>query len=129
VKKVRELKAKHPDTYQEKPPTKRLAAINKLAFDVIPQDPASEKFRQGNTLGPQYRHWRRAKFFQQYRLFFRYNESSRIIILGWVNNENEKRAYGSKSDAYATFRKRLQAGDPPADWTDLMKEASALVSE
>jgi toxin YhaV len=82
VEKVRELKAKHPDTYQKKPPTKRLAAINKLALDVIPQDPASEKFRQGTTLGPQYRHWRRAKFFQQYRLFFRYTESSRIIILG-----------------------------------------------
>jgi toxin YhaV len=48
-------------------------------------------------------HWFRAKFFQQYRLFFRYHRESRIIIYAWVNDEESKRAYESASDAYRTF--------------------------
>jgi hypothetical protein len=34
----------------------------------------------------------RARFFQQYRLFFRYHRASRIIVYAWVNDEHAKRA-------------------------------------
>lgn len=67
--------------------TKRLAAILKLAFEEIPKDPTRTAYRQGDTLGDQNKHWFRAKFFQQYRLFFRCSSSHRTIILAWVNNE------------------------------------------
>lgn len=67
---VEELKRKDPDGYQKKNASKRLAAIVKLAFDLIPQDPSRPDYRQGNTLGAEHKHWFRAKFFQQYRLFF-----------------------------------------------------------
>ena len=89
----------------------------------IPQDPSRKEFQQGSTLGNEYRHWRRAKFFQQYRLFFRFHSRSKVIVLGWVNDEQSKRAYGSKSDAYRVFQAMLASGHPPDDWEELLQEA------
>ena len=101
----------------------RLAAIAKLAFEVIPQDPARAEYRQGNTLGDEHKHWFRAKFFQQYRLFFRYHASSKVIVYAWVNDDDTKRAYESSDDAYRVFRKMLESGHPPGDWDQLLAEA------
>lgn len=120
---VEDLRQKYPKDYKQKNATKRLAAIAKLAFDVIPQDPTHNNYRQGATLGDDYKHWFRAKFFQQYRLFFRYHQESKIIVFAWVNDENSKRAYNSNTDAYRVFQKMLESGHPPDDWNDLLKEA------
>lgn len=116
-------KRKDPTGYRGKNAFKRLAAIVRLAFDQIPQDPGKPEYRQGCTLGEQHKHWFRAKFFQQYRLFFRYHTASRIIVLAWVNDEDTKRAYSSNDDAYRVFRKMLDTGHPPDDWEQLLKEA------
>ena len=70
VQQVEVLKERDPVEYVKKNANKRLAAIAKLAFDVIPQDPTRLEYRQGNTLGSDYKHWFRAKFFQQYRCSF-----------------------------------------------------------
>jgi toxin YhaV len=115
------LKAKDPVGYVNKNATKRLAAIAKLAFDVIPQDPTKPEYRQGHTLGGDHKHWFRASFFQQYRLFFRYHAPSQVIVLAWVNDEDTKRAYDSGDDAYRVFRKMLASGHPPDDWDQLLK--------
>jgi toxin YhaV len=123
LKQVEKLREKHPLDYQQKNATKRLAAIAKLAFDVIPQDPTRSDDRQGTTLGDEYKHWFRAKFFQQYRLFFRYHQESKVIVFAWVNDEKCKRAYDSKTDAYQVFQKMLESGHPPDDWHDLVTEA------
>lgn len=120
---VKRLTIKDPDKYKNKNVTKRLAAIAKLAFEVIPQDPTSSDYRQGTTLGNENKHWFRAKFFQQYRLFFRYQLKNKIIVFAWVNDENSKRAYGSNTDAYRVFKKMLESGHPPDDWDLLLKEA------
>ncbi|PSB19449.1 type II toxin-antitoxin system YhaV family toxin [Phormidesmis priestleyi ULC007] len=120
---VEQLRQKHPKDYKKKNATKRLAAMAKLAFDVIPQDPTRSDYRQGTTLGDEYKHWFRAKFFQQYRLFFRCHQQSKIIVFVWVNDENSKRAYNSNTDAYRVFRKMLEGGHPPDDWNDLLKDA------
>jgi toxin YhaV len=48
---VESLRQKYPEDYQRKNATKRLAAIAKLAFDIIPQDPTRSEYRQGTTLG------------------------------------------------------------------------------
>lgn len=122
---VENLRQKYPEDYKKKNATKRLAAIVKLAFDVIPQDPTLSDYRQGTTLGDDYKHWFRAKFFQQYRLFFRYHQESKIIVFAWVNDENSKRAYDSKIDAYRVFKKMLESGNPPDDWNDLLKDAES----
>jgi toxin YhaV len=121
---VETLRQKHPKDYQKKKATKCLAAIAKLVFDTIPQDPTRSDYRQGSTLGDDYKHWFRAKFFQQYRLFFRYHQENRIIIFVWVNDENSKRAYGSKTDAYLVFKKMLESGDPPNSWDALLQNAT-----
>ncbi|WP_341734851.1 type II toxin-antitoxin system YhaV family toxin [Microcoleus sp. EPA2] len=120
---VEHLRQKYPQDYKHKNATKRLAAIAKLAFDVIPQDPTRSDYRQGDTLGDDYKHWFRAKFFQQYRLFFRYHQEGKIIVFAWVNDENSKRAYDSKTDAYRIFKKMLESGIPPDNWDDLLKDA------
>jgi toxin YhaV len=122
---VEELKQKLPQEYVQKNATKRLAAIVKLAFEVIPQDPEKDEYRQGDTLGDDRKHWFRAQFFQQYRLFFRYHKSSKIIVFGWVNDDKTKRAYGASSDAHRVFGKMLEKGQPPDDWDQLLKEAKS----
>lgn len=126
IKEVEEICKKNPLHYKEKNATKRLAAIRKLIFEKIPQDPTLPEYRQGTTLGEENKHWFRAKFFQQYRLFFRYHLESKIIVYAWVNDENTKRAYGNKSDAYCVFKKMLNSGRPPSDWNNLIKEAESL---
>lgn len=126
IGKVEKLKAHDSSSYQKNNVTKRLAAINKLAFEIIPGNPSDSRYRQGLTLGSDRKHWFRAKFFQQYRLFFRYDKTSKIIIYAWVNDENSKRAYGSKSDAYSVFGKLVNAGTPPDNWEDLISECVSL---
>jgi toxin YhaV len=121
--KVEGLRQKDPLTYKQKNSTKRLAAISKLIFDVIPNDPTLREYRQGNTFGSDYSHWVRVKFFQQYRLFFRYHLEAKIIIYAWVNDEDTKRAYESRSDAYLIFSKMLKKGAPPNDWSQLLVES------
>ena len=124
TREVESLKARDPLNFGSKNATKRLAAITKLAFEKIPDDPSALEYRQGSTLGSNNKHWFRAKFFQQYRLFFRYHQESKIIIYAWVNDDSTKRAYDSKTDAYLVFKKMLQNGNPPNTWDELLKAAN-----
>ncbi|NJL18985.1 MAG: type II toxin-antitoxin system YhaV family toxin [Bdellovibrionaceae bacterium] len=128
VVEVEEERSKDPAGYRDKKKTKLLAAILKIAFEVIPRDPADRMFQQGKTLGKEYRHWRRAKFFEgRFRLFFRYSSAARIIVLAWVNDEETLRTYGSKTDAYAVFQGMLKKNRPPDDWDALLREAAGGV--
>lgn len=123
ARQVEALRKRDPSGYAKKNAAKRLRAIVKLAFELIPQDPARPEYRQGKTLGADHAHWFRAKFFQQYRLFFRYHATSKIIVYAWVNDEDTKRAYESNDDAYRTFRRMLMSGYPPDDWDQLLAQA------
>ena len=80
-----------------------------------------DAFKLGKTLGDGNTHWYRAKFYQQYRLFFRFNSRAKIIVYAWVNDTKTKRAYESKSDAYLIFQKMLKRNRPPSDWDELVK--------
>jgi toxin YhaV len=123
---VESLKKKDPINFSKKNSAKRLAAITKLAFDIIPQDPSKPEYQQGSTLGEAHKHWFRAKFFQQYRLFFRFHAASKIIVYTWVNDEDTKRAYESSNDAYRVFRRMLESGCPPDDWNQLLDQAKPV---
>ncbi len=127
AREVVRLRQKDPTGYTNKNASKRLKAILALALETIPQDPSRSEYRQGDTLGKEYKHWRRAKFFQQYRLFFRYDSGTRVIVYAWVNDEDTKRAYGSSNDAYRLFGRMLDKGNPPDDWEALMKAGKPLV--
>lgn len=123
---VEKARTKDPTGYKKKRAAKLLAAVLKVAFEDIPGDPTRDSYRQGDTLGEDYKHWFRAKFLQQFRLFFRYQQSegTKIVILAWVNDDSTLRAYGSATDAYAVFRKMLKRGTPPDEWKTLMAAAS-----
>lgn len=124
IEQVERDKQRHPETYRTRAAAKRLAAIRKLAFQDIPSNPSDPRYRLGNTLGAANRVWRRAKFFQQYRLFFRYREEERVIVLAWVNNPESLRAYNSKRDAYRVFGSMLGDGNPPSTWQELISAAN-----
>lgn len=120
------IASQRPESYRLHPKTKRLATLEKLVFEVIPSDPANALWRQGNTLGPENRGWRRAKFGGQYRLFFRYDSASKIIVYGWMNDENSLRARKSKKDAYSVFARMLESGNPPSHWDDLLEQSAVM---
>lgn len=122
---VERLREKDPRGWRKSANTKLLAALHKLVFETIPEDPTRPEYRQGETLGRDRKHWFRAKFGGgRFRLFFRYSTSARVIIFAWVNDETTLRTYGSKTDAYAVFRKMLDKGNPPDDWASLVKAVS-----
>lgn len=97
-----------------------LTALTALILDVVPSDPNRDEYRQGNTMGPAFRHWRRAKIGRRFRLFFRFDSKMRIIIFAWVNDEHTLRSSGAKTDPYIVFQKMLKSGHPPDDWDALL---------
>lgn len=123
---VERLRERDAAGFAKKAAAKRLGAIQKLAFDIIPADPQKADYRLRDALGEEYHHWFRAKFFQQHRLFFRYSAATKLIIYAWVNDEGTKRAYESNTDAYRVFAKMLERGNPPDTWDALLRASAAL---
>lgn len=99
---------------------KLFGMLSKAIYERIPANPAADEFRQGNTLGPKYRHWRRVKFGGRFRLYFRFDSKSRVIIFAWVNDEKSLRKQGAKSDPYQMFKAMLNGGNPPDDMPALL---------
>lgn len=122
---VERARQQDPKGYESNANVRLFAALSKLIFDAIPGDPNREEYRQGNTMGSTFRHWRRAKIGQRFRLFFRFDSKSRIIIFAWVNDETTLRSSGSKTDPYAVFRRMLERGHPPDDWAELTASSQA----
>lgn len=116
---VERLRVADPENYRRTPAAKLLAAVRDATLRDIPQDPGADRYRQGNTLGPEYRHWRRDKFFQRFRLFFRYSSDPAMIAYVWLNDDSTLRKSGARTDAYAVFRAMLERGRPPTYWEDL----------
>jgi toxin YhaV len=59
----------------------------------------------------------------RYRLFYRFDSTARLILYAWVNDEQNLRTYGSRTDAYAVFRDMVADGTPPKDWAALRAAA------
>jgi len=123
---VERLSATRPETYKEHPKTKLLATIHRYITEIIPHNPNAPDFRQGDSLGPDNRHWFRAKFHQRYRLFFRFSTKDSVIVYAWVNDEFTLRKAGSRTDVYAVFKSMLDAGDPPRTLDDLLTRAKEM---
>ncbi len=123
---VEKKRKKDPSGYGHSAEAKLLAAIFRVTTDVVPSNPCDPSYRQGKTLGSEHTNWFRAKFFQQYRLFFRFDTKAKIIIYASVNDTQTKRAYESKSDAYAVFKKMLDDGYPPSSWDELKTQAKGM---
>lgn len=122
---VERLREKDPAGYRRTPVAKLLAAVRDATLREIPPDPGADRYRQGKTLGPEYRHWRRHKFFQRFRFFFRYSSEPALIAYVWLNDDSTLRKGGARTDVYAVFRTMLERGRPPTDWEDLVRECRA----
>lgn len=126
VAEVTRLRAADPSGYRQHPKAKLLKRILDLIELEIPRDPAAAEYALGNTLGPEHRHWRRAKFLGRFRLFFRYSSKDRVIVYAWVNDEKTLRKLGGRKDPYTIFNTLLRKGRPPDAWDALMRDASTL---
>lgn len=128
------IQAQQPDSFQNHQTVKLLGRITQLISEEIPADPAHERWNQGNTLGKDYRHWKRAKFgpSRRYRLFFRYDAKSKekgkgkAIVYAWVNDDKTKRKEGDKNDPYAIFARGLERGEPPDSFEALMEQSQEV---
>jgi len=116
---ARRAEQNDPQGFESNANVKLINASSHLMLEVVPSDPSRDEYRQGNTLGAAYHHWRRAKIGRRFRLFFRYDSKAKVIVFAWVNNEQTLRSTGSKSDPYAVFEKMLGLGNPPDDWIAL----------
>jgi toxin YhaV len=125
---VTALKAADPATWKDHPKAKLLERIRRIVFEEIPAAPDAPEFLQGNTLGQTNRRWRRVKFLQRFRLFFRFDSASKVIVIAWVNDENTLRKAGAKTDPYRVFARQLARGDPPSDWSDLLAKVKLPAS-
>jgi toxin YhaV len=112
-----------PEGFESNANVKLFRGLSQLMLETVPTDPARDEYRQGNTLGPAHRHWRRAKIGRRFRLFFRYDSKAKVIVYAWVNDETTLRSSGSKSDPYAVCEKMLGRGNPPDDWNALVAVA------
>ena len=113
-------KAQDPAGFESNANVKLFDALATLILEVVPRDPNRDEYRQGNTMGPAFRHWRRAKIGRRFRLFFRFDSKTKIIIFAWVNDEHTLRSSGAKTDPYIVFQKMLKSGHPPDDWDALL---------
>ncbi len=118
---VERLRANDPEGYRRAPAAKLLAAVRDGVLRDIPANPGHDGYRQGNTMGAEHSHWRRASFFERFRLFFRYSSTHRVIVYAWLNDERTLRKSGARTDPYVVFRKMLEAGRPPDDWDALLR--------
>lgn len=117
---VEREKAKDPDGAPG-PNAKLLAHLLDLMFDKIPQRPGDAIYRGGDSLPAG---WFRGKTGNgRYRLFYRFDSTTRLIVYAWVNDEQNLRTYGSRTDAYAVFCDMVADGNPPRDWSALRAAA------
>jgi toxin YhaV len=126
VDQVEAAARRDPEGYRSGTAAKLLATINRYVRVIIPGDPTAAEFRLGNTLGPDNRHWFRAKFHQRYRLFFRFSSKEKVIVYAWVSDEQTLRKAGSRTDPYSVFRTMLEAGDPPGSMEALLARVREL---
>ena len=129
VSQVEALAVQTPETFKNHAATKLLATIKRYILEIIPADPNAAEFRQGNTLGPDNRHWFRAKFHDRYRLFYRFSSQDKVIIYAWVNEQDSSRKAGAKTDPYTIFQSMLAAGDPPSSMAQLMNISKEMTEK
>lgn len=117
---VQRAQRRDPAGYASNSNVKLFQGLSRLMLEVIPLDPSQNEYRQGSTLGPRYRHWRRVKIGRRFRLFFRYDTRAKVIVYAWVNDQSTLRSSRSRTDPCTVFARMLTQGNPPEDWASLM---------
>ncbi|MEO0708993.1 MAG: type II toxin-antitoxin system YhaV family toxin [Cyanobacteria bacterium J06649_5] len=123
---VKKIKERNPESWESNRIISLYKAIARTCLVEVPNNPADSRYRQGNTLGKAYRHWFRAKPANRHRLFFRYDDKSRVVAYVWINGLKQLRAAGSKRDPYAVFAKLLAKGEIPDSWPALVESCDVI---
>lgn len=125
--------ARTDETLYEHPLYKLLDNVTSAMYEYVPRDPQSRDFNLGTTLDKskqrKYTSWKRVKkqMPARYRLFFRFNtQQPKTIVYAWLNNEENIRKAGSKSDVYAVFTKMLKNGTVPDNWSELIAKSNSV---
>lgn len=129
IEEAEALAGEDPDGFHQHPHYKLFEKVDNSIRERVPANPAAPEYLQGNTLGKDCRHWRRAKagLPNRYRLFFQFrSDAPKSIIYAWLNDEVTLRKDGARTDVYAVFKAMLKNGEVPTTYADLMK-ASAPV--
>ena len=94
----------------------------------IANDPTSDKYLLGNTMGKEHRDWRRSKQYlpNRYRLFFKYFSKELEIYYAWLNDENTLRKDGAKTDCYNVFQSFLDSETISSDRENLQNTAQKI---
>ena len=116
---ARRPKTQDPRGFESNANVKLLNALAQLMLETVPSGPDRDEYRQEDTMGAAFRHWRRAKIGRRFRLFLRFDSRSRVIIFAWVNDESTLRSSGSRTDPCVVFQKMLKRGHPADDWATL----------
>src|SRR3546814_19627453 len=67
-----------PQGFESNANVKLINALSHLMLEVVPSDPSRDEYRQGNTLGAAYRHWRRAQIGRRFRQIGRASRRARV---------------------------------------------------
>ena len=114
--------------FKAHPDGKLFAALVNIVHELVPADPDAPQFLLGNTLGTQYRGWRRVKgngLPGRMRLCFKFSASQQVIVYAWLNDAKTLRKQGDATDVYAVFQRMLKSGNPPGSFDDLMKRVAS----
>jgi toxin YhaV len=60
-----------------------LAALTRLAFGTLPENPLRSEYRAPEASGDEDGHWYCAEYWPQSRLFFRCDPGARLLIYAW----------------------------------------------
>ncbi|WP_434673759.1 type II toxin-antitoxin system YhaV family toxin [Pseudomonas sp. R1-15] len=127
---VERVMANDPENFHHHPVYKLFDAVSANILINVPSDPTHPCYRQGNTLGRDFKHWFRVKkqgIPPRYRLFFQFrSEAPMTIIYAWLNDERALRKDGDKNDVYAVFTAMLLNGKMPNSYTDLIAACDVL---
>lgn len=125
---VSHLAHNNPNTFVTHPKAKLLKSVLFEIGTDVPNNPDDPKFRQGKTLGDDYKHWRRVKkgLPQRYRLFFMFRANRSSIVYAWLNDDNTLRKKGSKTDVYNVFKRMLKKGEIPDSFDELVSKSNDI---
>ncbi|MCM0081533.1 type II toxin-antitoxin system YhaV family toxin [Geomonas sp. Red32] len=97
---VAKEKERHPESYHESPLAKLLAQVHRAIVKEIPAHPEHAEYYQGEGDGDGSRQWRRAILSGGYRLYFKHDKESNVIVYGWLSDEINLRKYRRSIEAY-----------------------------
>lgn len=63
--------------------TRPLAALTRLSFETLPENPLRSEYRAPTASGDEDGHWYCAEYWPQARLFFRCDPGARLLIYAW----------------------------------------------